>query len=141
MWQTNKYVLFTTEHLVEVHVPLYQHYHTWEKFKIQQYIYKLLNFVINLRKVFKIVLTCGLMVALISITILLTIKYTDEKTTTSIKYDQNKWIELPSITFCSQKNDFSKQPNMTFDEYMKQTHLMTDQILTANFTIFTPHRQ
>ena len=25
---TNKYVLFTTEHLVEVHVPLYQHYHT-----------------------------------------------------------------------------------------------------------------
>ena len=95
----------------------------------------------NLRKVFKIVLTCGLMVALISITILLTIKYTDEKTTTSIQYDQNKWIELPSITFCSQKNDFSKQPNMTFDEYMKQTHLMTDQILTANFTIFTPHRQ
>ena len=95
----------------------------------------------NLRKVFKIVLTCGLMVALISITILLTIKYTDEKTTTSIQYDQNKWIELPSITFCSQKNDFSKQPNMTFDEYMKQTHLITDQILTANFTIFTPHRQ
>ena len=95
----------------------------------------------NLRKVFKIVLTCGLMVALISITILLTIKYTDEKTTTSIQYDQNKWIELPSITFCSQKNDFSKQPNMTFDEYMKQTHLMTDQIITANFTIFTPHRQ
>ena len=95
----------------------------------------------NLRKVFKIVLTCGLMVALISITILLTIKYTDEKTTTSIQYDQNTWIKLPSITFCSQKNDFSKQPNMTFDEYMKQTHLMTDQILTANFTIFTPHRQ
>ena len=95
----------------------------------------------NLRKVFKIVLTCGLMVALISITILLTIKYTDEKTTMSFQYDQNKWIELPSITFCSQKNDFSKQPNMTFDEYMKQTHLMTDQILTANFTIFTPHRQ
>ena len=81
------------------------------------------------------------MVALISITILLTIKYTDEKTTMSFQYDQNKWIELPSITFCSQKNDFSKQPNMTFDEYMKQTHLMTDQILTANFTIFTPHRQ
>ena len=95
----------------------------------------------NLRKVFKIVLTCGLMVALISITILLTIKYTDEKTITSIQYDQNTWIKLPSITFCSQKNDFSKQPNMTFDEYMKQTHLMTDQILTANFTIFTPHRQ
>ena len=95
----------------------------------------------NLRKVFKIILTCGLMVALISITILLTIKYTDEKTTTSIQYDQNKWIKLPSITFCSQKNDFSKQPNMTFDEYMKQTHSMTDQILTANFTIFTPHRQ
>ena len=95
----------------------------------------------NLRKVFKIVLTCGLMVALISITILLTIKYTDEKTITSIQYDQNMWIKLPSITFCSQKNDFSKQPNMTFDEYMKQTHLMTDQILTANFTIFTPHRQ
>ena len=95
----------------------------------------------NLRKVFKIVLTCGLMVALISITILLTIKYTDEKTTTSIQYDQNKWIKLPSITFCSQKNDFSKQPNMTFDEYMKQIQLMTDQILTANFTIFTPHRQ
>ena len=95
----------------------------------------------NLRKVFKIVLTCGLMMALISITILLTIKYTDEKTITSIQYDQNTWIKLPSITFCSQKNDFSKQPNMTFDEYMKQTHLMTDQILTANFTIFTPHRQ
>ena len=95
----------------------------------------------NFRKVFKIVLTCGLMVALLSITILLARKYEDEKTILSIQYNQKEWIGLPSITFCSQKNDYSKQPNMTFDEYMKQTHLMTDQILTANFTIFTPHRQ
>ena len=95
----------------------------------------------NFRKVFKIILTCGLMVALISITILLTMKYTDEKTTLSTQYDQKEWIELPSITFCSQKNNYSKQPNMTFDEYMKQTNVVTDVIVTANFTILTPHRQ
>ena len=94
----------------------------------------------NFRKLFKIILTCGLMVALVSITILLTMKYMDEKTTLSIQYDQKEWC-LPSITFCSQKNNYSKQPNMTFDEYMKQTNLVTDQILIANFTILTPHRQ
>ena len=95
----------------------------------------------NFRKVFKIILTSGLMVALVAITILLTMKYMDEKTTLSIQYDQKKWIELPSITFCSQKNDYSKQLNMTFEEYMKQTNLVTDKIITANFSTFTPHRR
>ena len=95
----------------------------------------------NLLKVFKIILTCGLFVALVSITIQLTMKYNAEKTTLSIQYDQKNWIELPSFTFCSDKLDHSKQPNMTFEEFMNQTSAMTDKILTANFTIFTPHQQ
>ena len=94
----------------------------------------------NLRKVCKIVLTCILILAMVSITILLTMKYKDEKTTLSIHYDQKNWIELPSFTFCSHNYHYN-EPNMTFEEYMKQTSLVTDKMVTANFSIFTPHRQ
>ena len=94
----------------------------------------------NFRKVCKIVLTCLLTVTMVSITILLTMKYTDEKTTLSFQYDQKNWIDLPSFTFCSHNYDYN-EPNITFEEYMKQSSLVTDKIVTANFTIFTPHRQ
>ena len=94
-----------------------------------------------LHEIVKIILTCSLFVALVSITIQLTMKYNAEKTTLSIQHDQKNWIELPSFTFCSDKLDHSKQPNMTFEEFMNQTSAMTDKILTANFTIFTPHQQ
>ena len=94
----------------------------------------------NFRKVCKIVLTCLLTVTMVSITILLTMKYTDEKTTLSIQYDQKNWIDLPSFTFCSHNYDYN-EPNITFEEYMKQSSLVTEKIVTANFTIFTPHRQ
>ena len=95
----------------------------------------------NFLKVFKITLSCGLFGILVFITILLTMKYDEEKTTLSIQYDQRNWIELPSFTFCSENLDYGKQPNMTFDEFMNKTSLMTDKILTANFTILTPHQQ
>ena len=41
---------------------------------------------INISKVLKILLTCALIVILSSITILLILKYMDEKTTLSIEY-------------------------------------------------------
>ena len=95
----------------------------------------------NLLKVFKIILTCGLFVILVSITILLTMKYDAEKTTISIQYDQKNWTELPSFTFCPEPLDYVKQPNMTFEEFMNQTNLITDTILTANFEILTQNQQ
>ena len=96
---------------------------------------------INISKVFKILLTCALMLAMSSITILLTLKYMDEKTTLSIEYDKKKWIELPSFTFCPQEFNQGAQTNMTFDEYMNQSLMVTDLIISSNFTIFAPYRK
>ena len=81
------------------------------------------------------------MVALSSITILLMLKYMDEKTTLSIEYDNRKWIELPSFTFCYKEFHHDAQTNMTFDEYMNQSLMVTDLIISSNFSIFAPYRK
>ena len=96
---------------------------------------------INISKALKILLTCALIVILSSITILLILKYMDEKTTLSIEYDKKKWIELPSFTFCPQEFNQGDQTNMTFDEYMNQSLMVTDLIISSNFSIFAPYRK
>ena len=71
-------------------------------------------------KIFRIVIGSILVVALIVITIIQFMKYLDEDTNLSIKYESKYWIELPSITICNvEHKGMYDQTNMTFEEFVK----------------------
>ena len=91
-------------------------------------------------KVIRIFFGSILMIVLFSITLLQFMKYLDEDTNLSIKYENTYWIELPSITICIlyDKGNYD-QTNMTFEEFMKIINKpQFDIILNANLSYINP---
>ena len=74
----------------------------------------------NKIKIFRIILGCILVVALLVITIVQFRKYLNEETNMSIMYENKDLIELPSITICNDDDTrIYDQTNMTFEEFVK----------------------
>ena len=91
-------------------------------------------------KIIRITFGSILIVALFSITLLQFMKYLDEDTNLSIKYENTHWIELPSITICIlyDKGNYN-QTNMTFKEYVtKINEPQFNIILNANLSYTNP---
>ena len=67
-------------------------------------------------------------------------KYLDEDTNLSIKYENTYWIELPSITICIlyDRGNYD-QTNMTFKEYMTKINEPQFNIISnANLSYTNP---
>ena len=91
-------------------------------------------------KIIRIIFGFTLIVALFSITLLQFMKYLDEDTNLSIKYENTYWIELPSITICIlyDKGNYD-QTKMTFEEFMKKINKpQFNIILNANLSYINP---
>ena len=91
-------------------------------------------------KVFRITFGSVLIVALFSMTMLQFMKYLDEDTNLSIKYENTYWIELPSITICIlyDRGNYD-QTNMTFKEYMTKINEPQFNIISnANLSYTNP---
>ena len=91
-------------------------------------------------KNFRIIIGSVLVVALLVITIIQFMKYLDEDTIFSVKYERKYWIELPSITVCTDDDARNyDQTNMTFEEFAKildETQL--NLIESANLSYVNP---
>ena len=91
-------------------------------------------------KIFRIILGSILVVALLVITIVQLRKYLNEETNMSIQYENKYWIELPSITVCTDDDARNyDQTNMTFEEFAKildETQL--NLIESANLSYVNP---
>ena len=91
-------------------------------------------------KIIRIIFGSILIVALFSITLLQFMKYLDEDTNLSIKYENTHWIELPSITICIlyDRGNYD-QTNMTFKEYMTKINEPQFNIISnANLSYTNP---
>ena len=89
-------------------------------------------------KIFRIIIGSVLVVALLVITIIQFMKYLDEDTIFSVKYERKYWIELPSITICNIE-DKSDQTNITFEEFVKNVdEIQLNMIVTANLSYVNP---
>ena len=91
-------------------------------------------------KIFRITFGSVLIVALFSMTLLQFMKYLDEDTNLSIKYENTYWIELPSITICILYDSGNyDQTNMTFEEFVKKINeSQFNIILNANLSYTKP---
>ena len=91
-------------------------------------------------KIFRIIFGSILVVALIVITIVQFRKYLNEETNMSIQYENNYWIELPSITICNVGNIRNNdQTNMTFEEFVKIIdEIQLNMIEAANLSYVNP---
>ena len=91
-------------------------------------------------KILRIIFGTVLIVALLSMTLLQIMKYLEEDTNLSIKYENTYWIELPSITICILYDSGNyDQTNMTFEEFVKKINEpQFNIILNANLTYTNP---
>ena len=91
-------------------------------------------------KIIRITFGSILIFALFSITLLQFMKYLDEDTNLSIKYENTHWIELPSITICIlYDRGHYDQTNMTFEEYVTKINEPQFNIISnANLSYTNP---
>ena len=92
-------------------------------------------------KILRIIFGTVLIVALLSMTLLQIMKYLEEDTNLSIKYENTYWIELPSITICILYDSGNyDQTNMTFEEFVKKINEpQFNIILNANLITHIPN--
>ena len=91
-------------------------------------------------KILRIIFGSVLLVVLLSMTLLQIMKYLDEETNLSIKYENTYWIELPSITICIlyDRGNYD-QKNMTFEEFVEKINEPEFSIiLNANLSYINP---